>query len=153
MGVLSFGRNSVGVFYSCSRQSSRSIWSIDRTISGATSPGQSGPGTNGNVCVGGVLCTLQSSKTGISPFYFFLLYLGHSLGWSLTPLQRCNRCILLSQLYGFMPFFLSLIIKSIITQYWFAKPPNWRAVEYADYLFCRGGKNLITKKEVSWVRH
>ena len=42
-----------------------SIWSIDRTLSGATIPGQSEPGSNGNE---GVLCIPQgSSITETSP--------------------------------------------------------------------------------------
>ena len=42
-----------------------SIWPIDRTLSGATTPGQSGPGSDGNK---GVLHIPQSSSiTGTSP--------------------------------------------------------------------------------------
>ena len=42
-----------------------SIWPIDRGLSGATTPGQSGPGSNGNE---GVLCIPQNSSiTGTSP--------------------------------------------------------------------------------------
>ena len=44
--------------------SNSSIWPIDRTLSGATTLGQSGPGSNDNE---GVLCILQSSSiTGVS---------------------------------------------------------------------------------------
>ena len=42
-----------------------SIWPIDRTLSGAAIPGQSGPVNDGNE---GVLCIPQSSSIiGISP--------------------------------------------------------------------------------------
>ena len=42
-----------------------SIWTIDRTLSGAITPGQSGPGSNGNK---GVLCIPRSSSiSGTSP--------------------------------------------------------------------------------------
>ena len=42
-----------------------SIWPIDRTLSGATTPGQSGPGSDGNE---GLLHIPQSSSiTGTSP--------------------------------------------------------------------------------------
>ena len=42
-----------------------SIWPIDRTLSGVTTPGQSGPRSNGNA---GVLCIPQSTSiTGSSP--------------------------------------------------------------------------------------
>ena len=62
---------------------------IDRALSGATIPGQSGPGSNGNE---GVVCIPQSpgiSETSSSDC--LVSYLGHSLGGDLTPLQRCSR--------------------------------------------------------------
>ena len=50
---------------------------IDRTLFGATTSGQSGPGSNGNE---GVLHNPQSfSITGTSPWNFLVSYLGHSL--------------------------------------------------------------------------
>ena len=53
-----------------------SIWPIDRTLSGATSPGQSGPGSNGNE---GVLCIPQSSSiTRTSPSDCLMSYPGHT---------------------------------------------------------------------------
>ena len=62
-----------------------SIWPIDRTLSGATTPGQSGPGNDGNK---GVLCILQSSNiTGTSPSDCFVLYPGHLLD-GVLPLCR-----------------------------------------------------------------
>ena len=60
-----------------------SIWSIDRALSGSTTPGQSGHGSNGNE---GVLCIPQSSSiTGASPSDCFVSYLGHSLGEGFYP--------------------------------------------------------------------
>ena len=54
----------------------RSIWPIDRTLSGATTPDLSGPGRDGN---NGVLCIPQSSSiTGASPSDCLVSYLGHS---------------------------------------------------------------------------
>ena len=54
-----------------------SIWPIDRTLSGTTTPGQSGPRSDGNKRV---LCISQSfSITGDSPSDCFLSYAGHSL--------------------------------------------------------------------------
>ena len=54
-----------------------SIWPIDRTQSGATIPGQSGLGSDGNE---GVLCIPQSSKiTGASPSDCLVSYLGQHL--------------------------------------------------------------------------
>ena len=60
-----------------------SIWPIDRTLSGATTPCQNRPGSNGNE---GVLHILQISKAGASPSNCLMSYPGHSLwGWGLTP--------------------------------------------------------------------
>ena len=62
------------------------IWPIDRALSGATTLGQSGPGSNGNE---GILYIPQiSSITGVSPSNCLVSYTGHSLeGWFL-PLCR-----------------------------------------------------------------
>ena len=60
--------------------SNSSIWPIDRTPSGATPPGRSGPESNGNE---GVFCILQSSGiTEASPLDCLVSYPGHSLGES-----------------------------------------------------------------------
>ena len=62
-----------------------SIQPIDRALSGATIPCQSGPGSNGNE---GVLCIPQSSSiTGTSPSDFLVSYPGHSLR-KVLPLFR-----------------------------------------------------------------
>ena len=57
--------------------SNSSIWlPIDRTLSGVTTPGQSGPGSDGNE---GVFHIPQSSSiTGASPSDCLVLYPGHS---------------------------------------------------------------------------
>ena len=58
--------------------SNNSIWPIDRTLSGATTLGQSGPETDGNE---GVLYILQSfSITEASPLDCLVSYPGHTLG-------------------------------------------------------------------------
>ena len=65
---------------------------IDRTLSDATTPGQSGPGSDGNE---GVLHIPQSSNiAGTSPSDCLVSLSGHSLGGGLTPLQRSSQCIL-----------------------------------------------------------
>ena len=54
-----------------------SIQPIDRTLSGATTPGQSEPGSDGNqelLCI-----TKSSSITGASPPNCLVSYPGHSL--------------------------------------------------------------------------
>ena len=65
-----------------------SIWPVDKSLSSATIPGQSGPGSDGSEGV------QSSSITGNSPLDCFVSYLGHSLV-GLTPLQRSSRYILL----------------------------------------------------------
>ena len=58
------------------------------TLSGATTPSQSEPGSDGNE---GVLCIPQSSSiTGTLPSDCLVSYLGHSLGGGLTLLQTCR---------------------------------------------------------------
>ena len=94
------------------------IWLIDRTLSGATTPIQSGPGRDVNA---GVLCNPHiSSSTGASQSDCLVSYPGYSFGesytsaemqpvysaaqtdwitrWgSLTPLQTYSQCILQPQ--------------------------------------------------------
>ena len=71
-----------------------SIWPIHRPQSGATTPGQSGPGSNE-----GVFRIPQSvSVTETSPLDYLVSYSAHLLGgWGLTPLLICIRCILQPQ--------------------------------------------------------
>ena len=69
--------------------SNTSIWSIDRTVQGATTPGQSGPGSDGNK---GVLGIPQSSSiAGTLSSVCLVLYQGRELE-GFTPLQRSSRC-------------------------------------------------------------
>ena len=56
--------------------SNSSIWPIDKTLSGATTAGQSGFGSNGNE---GVVHIPQRSKTRASISDCIRSYLGHSL--------------------------------------------------------------------------
>ena len=64
--------------------SNNSILPIDRTLSDATTPGQSGPRSNGNE---GIHQIPQSSTiTAASPLDGLMLYNGHSLG--VLPLWR-----------------------------------------------------------------
>ena len=74
-----------------------SIWSIDSTLSGVTTPGQSGPGSNGNE---GVLHIPQISKAGVLPSDGLMSYPIHSLQAGLTLLQRSSQYILQPQLTG-----------------------------------------------------
>ena len=60
-----------------------SIWPIDRTLSGATTPGQSGPGSNGNE--GALRIPQSSSITGTSTSDCLVSYPRHSLGQRSYP--------------------------------------------------------------------
>ena len=63
-----------------------SIWPIDWTLSGATTPGQSVPGNNGNK---GVLHIPQSSSiTETLPSDCLVSYSGHSLGRSYPSAEK-----------------------------------------------------------------
>ena len=63
-----------------------SFWPIDRTLSGATTPGQSGLGSGGNE---GVLHIPQSPCiTGTPLSDCSVSYPGNSLGWGVLPLCR-----------------------------------------------------------------
>ena len=65
-----------------------SIWPIDRALSGATTPGQSGPGSNGNE---GVLYIPESSSiTRTSPSDCLVSYLGH---WLVGVLPLCKGTV------------------------------------------------------------
>ena len=78
--------------------SNSSIWPIDKTLSDATTLGQSGPGSNGNERV---LCIPQNSSiTGASQSDCLMSY--QDIRWwvGLSPQQRCSRCILRPQLNG-----------------------------------------------------
>ena len=67
---------SINHFWHSVSMSNSSIWPIDRTLSGATTPGQGGPGSNGN---DGVLCIPQSSSvTRASLSDYLMSYPRHS---------------------------------------------------------------------------
>ena len=73
------------ILFSKSMQFS-SIWPIDRTLSDITTPGLSGPGSDGNE---GVVHIPQSSSiTGTSPSDYLVSYPGHSLRWGVLLLCR-----------------------------------------------------------------
>ena len=71
-----------------------SIWPINRTLSGSTTPSLSGPGSNGNERV---LHIPQISKARTLPSDGLMSYAGHSLRRNLTFLFRCSQCILQPQ--------------------------------------------------------
>ena len=78
--------------------SNSSIWPINRTLSGATTPGLSGPGSDGNERV---LCIPYSSSiTEASLSDYLMSCEGQSLIVSLTSLQRCSWYIVQPQPTG-----------------------------------------------------
>ena len=66
--------------------SNSSISLVDRTLSDATTPGQSGPGSDGNEVV--LRIPQSSSITGASPSDCLVSYPGHLLGGGVLPLWR-----------------------------------------------------------------
>ena len=77
-----------------------SIWPIDRALSDATTPGQSGLRSNSNE---GVLHIIKISKAGGSPLDGLISYWRHSVALKgLTPLQRCSRYIQQPQRTGLL---------------------------------------------------
>ena len=75
----------LAVQFSISTQFS-SFWFIDRTLSGATTPDQGEPKSNGNE---GVLCiSYSSSIIGASPSDFFESYPWHSLWGSYLSAEK-----------------------------------------------------------------
>ena len=66
-----------------------SIWPIDRTLSDATTLGQSGPGSNGNEEV--LHIPQSSSITRTSPSDCIVSYPGHSLGGGGLP--HCREAV------------------------------------------------------------
>ena len=85
--------------------SNSSIWPIDRTLSGAITPGHSGPGNNGN---DGVLHIPQSPTiTGTSPSDCSVSYPVHSLGvvgssYTSTEMQSVYSTVLPADWPGFI---------------------------------------------------
>ena len=60
------------------------LFNTDRALSGATTPGQSGPGSDSNE---GVLRIPQSSSTAGTSSDFLVPYQGHSLGGSYSSAE------------------------------------------------------------------
>ena len=77
----------------CDTQHMSSIWPIDETQTGTTTLGLSVPRSDGNK---EVVHIPQSSRNEASPSNSLVSYSNsrHSLGGSLTTLQRCSQCIL-----------------------------------------------------------
>ena len=73
-----------------------SIWPIDRTLSGATTPGQSGHESDGNKEIHHI--SQSTSITGSSPSDCFVAYIRTLIGEDFTSWQRCCQCILQPQL-------------------------------------------------------
>ena len=95
-------------------------------LSGATSPGQSGPGSDGNERV--LHIPQSSSITGTD---CLVSYPGHLLR-GLTPLQRSSRCILQPQPNG-KKLFWDLRIITVILNQLLKKNLEWgRPFEYQN---------------------
>ena len=111
--------------------------------------GQSGPGSNGNE---GVLRIPQSSSTaGTSPSDCLVSYPGHSLGWGLTPLQRCSQCILQPQLTGqiiktsedFLKRYTSHFIKRVVCE---RGLETEQRLQHIDIAVCCSRSGLLNRR-------
>ena len=86
-----------------------SIWSLDRTLLGDITPGQSGPRSNGNE---EVLSILQSSSiTGSLPSDCLVSYPGHSLGGGF--LHLCREAVGILDSTGILPGYLSFFMLTV----------------------------------------
>ena len=116
--------------------SNSSIWSINRTLSGSSTPSQHGSGSNSNE---GVLCSSQSSSiTGPSPWDCLVSYQGHSLGesylsaevqlvYSAAPVDwAILKCVKMKELKVFL-FFLNkcFYVLSCKRSYYKDWNPQW----------------------------
>ena len=105
-----------------------SIWPINRTLSGATIPGQSRPGSDDNK---GVL-SIPKSLSLLEPYHQIIKCHIQDTRWgSLTPLQRSNRYIQQPQPTEFL-------LISVLP-----KQRHW-------YHFCTNPKFLSLIKLLSW---
>ena len=108
--------------FSISKQLS-SIWPIDRTLLGTTTPGQNWHGGDGNEVM--LHIPQSSSTTGTSPSDCLVSYLGHSLGVVL-PLYR-----------GSVDWAICMIDKSLLKRIPFTDPiilfPNQILIDKCDY--------------------
>ena len=108
-----------------------SIWHIDRTLSGATTLSQSGPGSDDK----GVNHIPQSTSiNGALPSDCLVSYPGHSLGesypsaemWSVYSAAPANWAIYGLEhclgIYAFRPTWLCLIINVLVTVLWSIAP-------------------------------
>ena len=107
------------------------IWLIHSTLSGSTTSGQSGHGSDGKE---GVLRIPESSNiTGTTPSDCLVPYPGHSLGGGLTPLQRCSRGILnpqpTRQLFAWFTVYQGIGLMSRV----FAKGPGDRVQSQSNH--------------------
>ena len=79
------------ICFMCSKWLNISSWPIEGTLTGTTTPTQTGPDGNGNEVV---LYISESSRTCAYLSDVLVSYQRHSLGArGLTPLQRCGLLI------------------------------------------------------------
>ena len=115
----SISKNSVLYKYAVS-----SIQPIDRTLSGATTLGQSGLGSNDNEGV--FLIPQSSSLTGTAPSDCLVSYPGYLLSGGLIPLQRCSWCILRYQFQVNRSFLQYLGLGNLYYLKYIFKRKSWK---------------------------
>ena len=86
---------------------------MDRILSGATTPGQSGPGSDGNELI--LYVPQSSSITGTSPSDCLVSYLEHSLGESYSSAEKqsvnstapAERAMSIAEVVGMLRLFMT----------------------------------------------
>ena len=117
-----------------------SIWAIDGTLTGTTTPGQSQSGSNGNKRV---LHISWSSRTGVPQSDYFGSYPWQALEWGcLSPLLEYSRCILQPQptrLTGLVSNADASTISGKITEHLFVENNRWvystETLHYSQFLW------------------
>ena len=90
------------------------IWPIDRTLSGATTPGQSGPGSYGYEDELHILQNSSITQTLPSDFFCDISRTLIVCREGFTPLQRCCWCILQLQPTGKSLFYFFSLLPEIL---------------------------------------
>ena len=132
-----------------------SIWSIDRILSGATTPRQRGLGRRGNE---EVLHIPQISKTDALSSDGLTSYPLHLIREGLTPLQRSSQCVLLLKLtglrriVGFIPFPTILVLcemQTALSRFWTQVAES---ISYDQNHYTMSTSNIVMMVDIDILR-
>ena len=117
---------------------------MDKALSSATYPGQSGLGSNGNERV---LCIPQSSSiTGTSPSDCFVSYTGHSLGGILPFCRGALGVFYSPSRLGNHPWYITFSNMIYQLHHFFFPSLKQADVDFTNYLI----KNATRKWKLQW---